>query len=175
MNFNIGDTVVKPGLGICKIKAIRKMQVEGKDQQFYVLQSGDVNVLVPFTAAHSGGLRSIIKDQGCKEVFAFLSEPLSIPPDERERPEHYLIDINTAKEELRQRDPMTLARLIKTLFYREKMIDLGSAEKEIYKNAITTLADEIAQYEHTTRQKVLAQIRSTLTAGRKTRKDPLRS
>ncbi|MBN2329372.1 MAG: hypothetical protein JXR73_19680 [Candidatus Omnitrophica bacterium] len=170
MNFQVGDTVVKPGLGICKIKAIRKMQVEGKDQTFYVLQSGDVKVMVPFSYAHSGGLRPLLTEEGIEKLFSFLSEPILIPEDERESPDHYLVNVEEAKEQIKHRDPIALANLVKILFYKIKIADIPKAETDIYQGSMQALSDEIAHIEHTTKQKAAHRIRSTLTESRKSRK-----
>ncbi len=173
MSFSVGDTVVKPGLGICKIKAIRKMPVDGKDQSFYVLQSGEVKVMVPFAFAHGGGLRSTIDEKTIEKLFKFLLEPIVIPEDEHESYEHYPIEIESAKKSLKQRDPHELAALIKPLFYKKKIVELDKAEAEILQSASQYLADEIAHIEHTTRQKIASRIRTTLTEGRKARKTHL--
>jgi CarD family transcriptional regulator len=171
MSFNVGDTVIKPGLGICKIKAIRKMQVEGKDQTFYVLQSGDVKVMVPFSYAHAGGLRPLLNEEGIEKLFLFLREPIMIPEDERESPDHYSLNVEEAKEQVKLRDPLTLASLVKTLFFKTKIVDLPKVETDIYQNSMQALSDEIAHIEHTTRQKAAHRIRSTLTEARKARRD----
>ncbi len=171
MNYTVGDTVIKPGLGICKIKAIRKMQVEGKEQTFYVLQSGDVKVMVPFSYAHAGGLRPLLDEEGIQKLFEYLREPIFVPEDERESPDHYPLNVEQAKEQVKQRDPLALASLVKTLFYKTKIIDLPKAETDIYQGSMQALSDEIAHIEHTTRQKAAHRIRSTLTESRKSRKE----
>jgi len=171
MSFNVGETVVKPGLGICKIKAVRKMQVEGKDQTFYVLQSGDVKVMVPFSYAHAGGLRQLLDEEGTEKIFELLSKPIKIPKDERESPEHYPLKLEDAKEQVKHRDPEVLAELIKTLYYKVKIVDIPKAENEIYQGSMQALSDEIAHIEHTTRQKVTNRIKAALDEARKLRKE----
>jgi RNA polymerase-interacting CarD/CdnL/TRCF family regulator len=170
MTFNVGDTVVKPGLGICKIKAIRKMEVEGSEQQFYVLQSGDVKVMVPFTYAHSGGLRPLLDEEGIEEVYAFLRQPLLVPEDTEEI-DAYAIKVEQSKDEVKQREPITVATLAKTLFYKSKICDLPKAEQELLTTSLAVVAEEIAHVNHTTRQKILFKLRSTLTDGRKARRE----
>lgn len=173
MSFQVGDTVVKPGLGICKIKAVRKMQIDGKDTQFYVLQSGEVKVMVPFDHAHAGGLRPILDEAGIEHLFTSLREPIRIPNDEHESPEHYQVSIQRVKDELKQRDPASVATILKTLFYKSKICDLPKAETELLQTAMQTLSEEVAVVEHTTRQKSSHRIRSVLTEGRKSRKESL--
>ncbi|MEW6236038.1 MAG: CarD family transcriptional regulator [Candidatus Omnitrophota bacterium] len=171
MSFSIGDHVVKPGLGICKIKAIRKMQVEGKEQQFYVLQSGDVNVMVPFAHAHGGGLRPLLDEEGMNKVLAFLSEPILIPENEDETSDRYAIEVYAAKDEIKHRNPDTAAQLLKTLFYRSKIVELDKSETAVFQEAMIVLAEEYAHLHHTTRQKAMHQLRSSLKEGRKARRD----
>ncbi|MDX9753745.1 MAG: CarD family transcriptional regulator [bacterium] len=173
MAFGIGDTVVKPGLGICKIKSIRKMQVEGKEQSFYVLQSGDVKVMVPFAYAHAGGLRSVMTESQIDELFAFFREPILLPEHETDTPDLYAIKVDRAKDEIKQRSPLVVAAIAKTLFYKSKLCDLPKIETELLQGSLTTLAEEVAHAQHTTRQKILFKIRSILTEGRKARKDSI--
>ncbi|HOJ59546.1 MAG TPA: CarD family transcriptional regulator [bacterium] len=174
MTYQVGDTVVKPGLGICKIKAIRKMQVEGIDQSFYVLQSGEVKVMVPFDHAHAGGLRPLLDAEGVKQILQRLREPLPRGEGENEKAGNYSLEIEKTKEELKHRDPAVMAGIVKTLFYKSKLFDLAKAEAEIYQTALQALADEIAHVEHTTRLKAANQIKNTLTEARKAQKESLK-
>lgn len=174
MTYQVGDTVVKPGLGICKIKAIRKMPVEGVDQSFYVLQSGDVKVMVPFHQAHAGGLRPLLDAEGVQRILAGMREPIRLDGDEGEKPETFSLEIEKTKEELKHRDPEVMAAIVKTLFYKSKLFDLAKAESEIYQTAIQALADEIAHVEHTTRLKAVNLIKNHLTEGRKARKESMK-
>ena len=174
MMYQVGDTVIKPGLGICKIKAIRKMPVDGIEQSFYVLQSGDVKVMVPFDQAHAGGLRPLLDMDGVQRILTGLREPILPGGDAGEKPETYSLEIEKTKEELKHRDPAVMAAIVKTLFYKSKLFDLAKAETEIYQTALQALADEIAHVEHTTRLKAANLIKSNLTEGRKARKESLK-
>ncbi len=171
MAFKVGDIVMKSGLGICKIKAIRKMVVEGKEQQFYVLQSGEVKVMVPFTLAHAGGLRPLLSEEEIEDIFSFFKEPIRVPENEVETIDMYTINFEKAKEELKQRSPGAVTRLIKTMFYKDKIVELAKAEAELYQNSLTTLAEEIAYIQHSSRQKIVNRIKSALTEGRRSRRD----
>ncbi len=170
MTFKIGNDVVKPGLGICKIKAIRKMQIEGKEQSFYVLHSGEVSVMVPFSHAHAGGLRPLLDEDGMEKIIALLREPIRIPEDEYESLDHYKVNIPQAKDEIKHRNPETVATLLKTLFYKSKLIELDKSESDLLQDALIVLAEEYAHLNHTTRQKAMLHLRATLKEGRQSRK-----
>ena len=146
------------------------MKVEGKDQSFYTLQSGEVKVMVPFTFARSGGLRSILDEESFQKILDFLGEPILIPEDEHESYENYVIKIHEARDEIKHRDPDALATIVKTLFYKKKLVELDKSETDIYQNAMKYLTEELAHLEHTTRQKASSTIRTALTNGRKERK-----
>ncbi len=171
MNFSVGDIVVKAGLGICKIKAVRRMQLDGEEQQYYVLQSGDVKVMVPFSFAHAGGLRPLLTEEEIEKLFAFFREPIRVPDDQRESYETYGILPDQAKEDIKQHNTEAIINIVKTLFYKEKLVELAKAETEIYQSALATLAEEIAYIQHSSRQKITNKIKSALTDGRRSRRD----
>ncbi|RJP26610.1 MAG: hypothetical protein C4527_14815 [Candidatus Omnitrophota bacterium] len=171
MNFNIGDTVMKSGLGICKIKAIRKMEVEGVEQQFYVLQSGDVKVMVPFSFAHAGGLRFLLDEDAIEKILEFFHTPIRLPEEGAETTDLYGIQVDQAKEDIKQRRTDAIVEIVKTLFYKDKIVELAKAEAEIYQNALAAIAEEIAHIQHSSRQKIINRIKSALTEGRRTRRD----
>ncbi len=171
MTFQVEQNVVKPNLGICKIIAVRRMQVEGKEQQFYVLQSGDVKVMVPFAHAHTGGLRLPLDEQGIEKLFDYLQEPIPAPDPQTDIDDMYPVDVDQAKDEIKQRDPDVISKWIKTLFYKEKTVELSKGEADIYKNALALLAEEIAHVNHISRLKASNRIKSILKTGRSAEQD----
>ena len=171
--YNVGDAVVKPSLGVCKIKAICKMEMDGKEKQFYVLQSGDVKVMVPFAQAHAGGLRPILNHEDIERLESFLHDPIRIPKDGRENLEMYEIDFSTAIEYVKQRNPQRNADNLKLLFYKSKIIELDNREQQVFRETMKVLSDEIAHFEHATRQKISNRLKSIINEGRRARKDNL--
>jgi len=173
--FQVGETVVKPGLGLCKIKAIQKMQVDGADCELYVLQAGEVKVMVPLSAAHTGGLRAPMDTELAEKVLGTVAEPIFLEEDQDETPQLYSIDIDQARDQVKRRDPVELAEIVRRLFNKAKVEDLSKYEQEIYSQSMNMLGDEIAHLEHTTRMKITHRIRTLLGEARKQRKSKFES
>ncbi|MFH1737503.1 MAG: CarD family transcriptional regulator [bacterium] len=173
--FQVGDTVVKPGLGLCKIKGLQKMEIDGSECELYVLQAGDVKVMVPLSAAHSGGLRAPMDSEQAEQVLGIVAEPIYLEEDEDELSGTYDIDVDDAREHLKRREPLALAKIVRSLFNKGKMVELSKHESEIYSQCMNMLGDELAHLEHTTRMKMTHRMRSLLNEARKQRKSKFES
>jgi RNA polymerase-interacting CarD/CdnL/TRCF family regulator len=167
--------VVKPGLGLCKIKGLQKTDIGGADCEVYVLQAGDVKVMVPVEAAHTGGLRAPLDAELAERVLSVLSEPIYLEEDQDELPSLYDIDADQARDQLKRRDPTALAEIARRLFNKAKVTELSKHESEIYSQAMNMLGDELAHLEHTTRMKMTHRMRALLNEARKQRKSKFES
>lgn len=168
--YEVGAVVVKPGLGICRIKAIRKMTVEGREQKLYVLQSGDVKVMVPLDQAHAGGLRPVLRREEIAELEDGFRSPLPMPREDRDDPEYYAIEWAEAEHGVKRRDIARCAEVLKRLFYKSKLVKLDNREENLFEDAMKCVADEVAHHEHGGRQKAAARILEILAEGRRARR-----
>ncbi len=170
--FKVGDVVVKSGMGICRIKALQSLTVEGTEKNLYVLQAGEVKVMIPCDKAHAGALRPILTPEKIEELESFLRAAFPLPGEyEKEDPEQYSVDPGAAFDTVKHREPQGTCDIIHKLFYKSKLVKLTDTEEKIYKEAMKVLCEEIAHVQHTTRQKVNAQLKKVLTEGRQSRKD----
>jgi RNA polymerase-interacting CarD/CdnL/TRCF family regulator len=170
--FNVGDAVVKAGLGIAKIKAVQTLSVEGKEKNLYVLQSGEVKVMIPCEKAHTGVLRAVLTKEQIAEIENELRSSYPLPEQyEKEDPDGYSVDHETAFDKLKHRDPKSITDMIHRLFYKSKLVKLTPVEDKIYNEAMKSLSEEIAHVEHTTRQTINDRLKDVLLEGRKARKD----
>lgn len=175
--FRVGSYVVKPGLGICRIKAIRKQEVSGETLEFYVLTSGEVDIMVPFSVAHSGGLRIPLTEEEIERIFKLLEEPVVfLEEDQIENLDLYEIDIDKAKEDVKHRNIDEMLQIVRCFFNQQKLLgQLPKEELDLFNDARKTLADEIAHVQHTTRQRIMTQVTRMLTEARKRRKEKFES
>ena len=173
--FQTGDTVVKPGLGLCKIRGLQKMEIGGSECEVYVLQSGEVKVMVPVDAAHTGGLRHPMDQEEAEKVLAAVAEPIYLEEDQDELSDIYDIDVDDAREHIKRREPLALADIVRHLFNKGKIVELSKQESEIYSQCMNMLGDELAHLEHTTRMKMTHRMRSLLNEARKQRKSKFES
>lgn len=170
--FQVGDAVVKAGFGIGKIKGKQSLKVEGSQKDLYILQSGDVKVMIPCEKAHAGVLRYVLTEEQIQELEDALRKPFPLPDEyETEDPEGYSVDTNTAFDEIKHRDPGAVTEIIHKLFYKSKLVNLTPTEDKIYKEAMKTISEEIAYVEHSTRLKIANRLKAVLTEGRHSRKD----
>ena len=81
MNFNIGDKVVYPNHGIAVIEQLSHHQINGENNEFYLLRLASTNstVMVPVRNALEVGLRSPIANKQCNELLKVLAQDLLMP------------------------------------------------------------------------------------------------
>lgn len=175
--FRVGSFVIKPGLGICRIKAIRKQEVSGATLEFYVLTSGEVDIMVPFSVAHAGGLRLPLSEEDIEKIFKLLEEPaVYLEEDQIENIDLYSVDIDKGREEVKHRNIDEILHIVRYLFNRQKLLgQLPKEELDLFNDARKTLADEIAHVQRTTRQRIMTQVTRMLTEARKRRKEKFES
>lgn len=168
--FHVGDTVIKPSIGICKIKAIRRLEIEDRTEDYYVIQSGDVDVMVPRKLADHGALRTPMSEESLKAIYQELESPfrpVNVHPSALEIPEVYRIQVMECKEILKKRNPHDLVGIIRTLYNKQNDYNLEKKEDELLNTALNMLVEEIAYLEKTTKGRIKTQINKLLAAGRK--------
>ncbi len=169
MVFQVGDTVVKPSLGLCKITGVRTMLVDGRHEEFFIVLSGDVRVMVPKSRAEKGELRCAMTEQELAELYAFFEQPLLTDDADPENPYHF--DRKEMEVAVVQRDPKVLARWIRVLFNHEKDIQSGRQEADLWTRMMRVLTEEISFVEKTTKGKITVKIKGLMQAARKKRKE----
>ncbi len=167
--FHVGDVVVKPSVGVCKINGIRRLEIDSRAEDFYVILSGDVEVLVPRKQADRGALRPPMDEQALREVLAALETPFRPITLEQgdELPEMYQYSAMELKDTLKRRIPMELTELIRILFNKEQDHVLDKKESECLSQAMNMLVEEIAYLEKTTKGRAKVQLNKLLAASRK--------
>lgn len=167
--FHAGDVVVKPSVGLCKIHGIRRMEIEARVEDFYVIHSGEVEVLVPRKQADQGALRSPMSEQQLQEVYAALEvsfRPFTIEQGD-DLPELYQRPATELKEILKRRSPLELVETIRILYNKEQDHGLDKKESNALVQAMNMLVEEIAYLEKTTKGRSKIQMNKLLAAGRK--------
>ncbi len=167
--FQVGDVVGKPSLGICKIGAIRRVEIEGNTEEYYVIQSGEVDVLVPRRHAENGALRPPMNEKLQARVHKDLEapfRPINIRPKDP-LPEVYQCSPAQGKAILKRRDPLELTGLIRTLHNKGQDFVLDKKETDWMSTAMSMLVEEFAYLEKTTKARVKTRLGKLLSAGRK--------
>ena len=167
--FHIGDVVVKPSVGICKIHGIRRMEIETRVEDFYVIHSGEVEVLVPRKQADRGALRRPMSEKELEEVYAALEVPFRpFTIDQGDKlPDLYKCPATELKEILKRRAPLELVEIIRILHNKEQDHVLDKKEINCLTAAMSMLVEEIAYLEKTTKGRAKIRMNKLLGAGRK--------
>lgn len=166
MKFQVGDMVIRPALGLCKITGITRMQLDDKTVEMYELKSGEGAIVrVPRSQAEAGGFRYPVDEAGIDAVLAILATPAK-----QDEVLGYALDVRAALEHVRNRDVIELARLLRILFNKEKDVELDKRENEILTAAMNCLSEEIAHHRRTIKGKITAELKKTLATARKERR-----
>ena len=135
--FKIGDIVVEPSLGICSIEGVRKMNVDGAEDLFYIFEAGNAKVMVPRSQLPKRGIRKPMSRDDVKKILTMLKQPVS--PTRGDARTQYL----NYRDILKSGSPQKIAKLLRDLFTLDQSDGLKGKEKEIMEQAKRFLVDEI--------------------------------
>jgi RNA polymerase-interacting CarD/CdnL/TRCF family regulator len=135
--FRVGDTVVEPTIGICNVEGIRRMTVDGREEDYFIFHSGKARVMVPRSQLAKRGIRKPMTKEAVRKLYAQLRMPLS--PSRGDARQMYL----NYRDIIKSGDPMRICKLVRELCILDEMDDLKGKEKEIMEQAMSFLVDEI--------------------------------
>ena len=144
--FKIGDYVVKPNTGICRIEDIVFMSLVGKEKkQYYVLLpiDDDRAKLYVTTDADRTRLRPVMTTDESREFIKKIADIEAVwVPNDKMREQQY-------KEAFKTNEPESLVAIIKNLYSRSQIrIAQGkkvtSTDEKYYKQAEKALYSELA-------------------------------
>jgi len=139
-SLSVGDRVVYPNQGVCRVSAVEAKEVAGQTLTFVTMkreEDGAV-VMVPQAKVHSIGLRRVASPQDVNKVFAFLksdSDRANLDWKQRAR---------TNLDRMSSGGIMGLAEVVKGLQVLSELRPLPTKERELYDNARHLLVSEMA-------------------------------
>ena len=136
----VGDRVVYPNQGVCRVTAIDTKVVAGQSLVFVTMrreEDGAV-VMVPEAKVVAIGVRKVANAEDVKSVFAFLrSDGDKADLDWKQR-------ARTNLERMTQGGILGLAEVVKDLQILSELRPLPTKERELYDNARHLLVSEVA-------------------------------
>lgn len=137
--YDIGDKVVYPMHGAGIIEAIEQGEIMGEVKNYYVLRIpvGDMKVMVPMDKADDVGLREVIDSLEADKVlneFKIYKAEIDANWNKRYRE-------NMAR--IKSGDIYEVARVVKSLMYREMEKGLSTGEHKMLSNAKQILISEL--------------------------------
>lgn len=136
----VGDRVVYPNQGVCRVTGIDAKSVAGQTLTFVTLKREEdaAVVMVPESKVRSIGVRRVASPEEVKKIFSFLradTEKADLDWKQRAR---------TNVERMSQGGLLGLAEVVKGLQVLSELRPLPTKERELYDNARHLLVAEIS-------------------------------
>ncbi len=143
--FSVGDQVVHPMHGAGVIDAIVRESVSGSTQEYYVFKMsvGGLLLKIPIAKSQMIGIRAII---GPGEAQALLD---AVPAMEIEQNANWNKRYRENMDRLKSGDLYEVARVIKSLMYRDRQRGLSTGERKMLHNARQILLSELVLSQRT--------------------------
>lgn len=140
MDLKPGNTIVHPHHGPATVISTEMRTLRGKEMEYVNLEitDGKLHVSVPAASIEEIGLRELAD----KEDLAKLAEVLAGPSGQQET--QWSRRIKAQREEVSSGDPIRLAGVVRDLVRRNVENPLGTAEKDLLRQAISPLVAEVA-------------------------------
>ena len=155
-NFKIGETLVEPTVGICQLEGIRRMTVDGIEENYYIFKASNARVLVPKSQINKRGIRRPMTKDDVKKIFSFLKIPVS--PTRSDARLQYMSYRNVMKSG----EPQKITKLLRDLYTLDQADELKGKEREIMDQARRFLCDEISFVRQASKTSIMERINESL-------------
>lgn len=165
MTIVVGQSVVYPYRGPCRIGAVVTKKIGGRPESFYPLalldDSGDV-VFVPVDKVGAMGIRRLLKKSEIGKLLKILRQPqkLTRPPTERKNWQQRSTDNLSL---LASGSAFDLATLIRSLSDSDKIRKLSPRDRDVLDKARKYLICEICEVTGAPKSLVEEQINPVIT------------
>lgn len=170
MEFQVGDIVVKPTIGVCRIADRKRVEVDGSPKEFFVFHAGEISVMVPVTNVERVGIRRPMNGEEGERVWKCLGEPLEFAGSDAAHDAYRKLHPGDIKDTIRRRLPDELAELCRLLYNKSREQKIERKQKEFFEQVLQMLAEELAYIEERDPLEVNKALREALQAGYEERK-----
>jgi len=140
-NFEVGENVIYPHQGMAIVKNIENITVDDQDQLFYVfyIESNDMIIKVPSISVERLGIRKLVTETEARNVIDQIAGyDIDNISDWKQR-HNYNSDL------IKKSGIFDIAKVVKTLFSRNKLKDLPVMEKKLFDLAWKQFIDELSK------------------------------
>ncbi len=140
LQLAVGDRVVYPNQGVCRVSAVDVKEVAGQKLTFVTMrreEDGAV-VMVPQNKVVSIGVRKVASAEDVERIFEFLRS------DSDKADLDWKLRARTNLERMTQGGILGLAEVVKGLQVLSELRPLPTKERELYDNARHLLVSEVA-------------------------------
>ena len=142
-SFSCGNHVVYPAHGVGKIQSIETQEISGHSLEMFVIsfEKDRMTLRLPVAKVNTSGLRPVSSSKDMAKAIGALKGRARVRRSMwSRRAQEYEAKINSG-------DPVSLAEVVRELYRTASQPEQSYSERQVYQNALTRLAGEIAAVE----------------------------
>jgi CarD family transcriptional regulator len=159
-SFSCGHHVVYPAHGVGKIKSIETHEIGGHSLEMFVISFAKdrMTLRLPVSKAKSSGLRAVCTSKEMTNAINTLKTRARVKRSMwSRRAQEYETKINSG-------NPISLAEVVRELYRTATQPEQSYSERQVYQNALTRLAGEIAAVENIEAEHAIQKVETILEA-----------
>lgn len=177
--FRVSDIVAHPTFGLCQIRKVTRIEMNGHLEPCYVLSGGalhhSMKVFIPIAQAEANGLRSPITKRETEEIFQiFQGTDEALEERSHQQPDEHWHCISHSDNLFQVAKAVRALLATGTYVWSEETerIDIShpQSEERLLRCALGRLIAELAFVQGVSRQQIGQRIRECLRKNRKSRK-----
>jgi CarD family transcriptional regulator len=165
--FAVGEVVVYPGHGVCKIEKIVERLMSGVNKRFFLLRAlgAEMCILIPEDKIEHAGLRHVVDVQTAERILAILKEPDVVKVENNHNKQSWNRRFREYMERIKTGNTVQIAEVLRTLSSVGLTKCLSFGEKRILNTSKALLAQEIAVAKRCSTDRALNEIEAALNGG----------
>jgi CarD family transcriptional regulator len=162
--FAVGEVVVYPGHGVCKIEKIVERIMSGVNKRFFLLRAlgAEMCILIPEDKIEHAGLRHVVDVQTAERILAILKEPDVDKVENNHNKQSWNRRFREYMERIKTGNTVQIAEVLRTLSSVGLTKCLSFGEKRILNTSKALLAQEIAVAKRCSTDRALNEIEAAL-------------
>jgi CarD family transcriptional regulator len=162
--FAVGEVVVYPGHGVCKIEKIVERIISGANKRFFLLRAlgAEMCILIPEDKIENAGLRHVVDVQTAERILAILKEPDVDKVENNHNKQSWNRRFREYMERIKTGNTVQIAQVLRTLSSVGLTKCLSFGEKRILNTSKALLAQEIAVAKRCSTDRALNEIEAAL-------------
>lgn len=162
--FEVGEVVVYPGHGVCKIERVVERVVSNTPKRFFLLKIMDAEmcILIPEDKIDHTGLRQVIDQTEAERILEILKGAKDSQPDGFHSKQSWNKRFREYMERIKTGNVVHIAQVLKTLSCIKEVKGLSFGERRILNTSKALLAQELAVAKRCSVDRALNEIESAL-------------
>jgi CarD family transcriptional regulator len=157
--YRLGDKIVYPMHGAGVIESVEEKEVLGEKKKYFIIKMpvNEMKLMIPVDNVENIGVRKIISTEEVEEVFDILKEDSSL--NKLNWNKRYRANMDRMKSG----DIFEVARIVRSLTYRDQEKGLSTGEKKMLSNAKQILISELILAEDSSSEEIETRINSIIS------------